>query len=164
MAEAQYASRRPMNLVIDRSSKTPVYEQLREQVTQLVRDGLLAGGQRIPSVRELARDLGVSVKTVRTAYDELAAENVIETRHGSGTFVAARPDVAMGANLRTREEMGGALSELPPMRWDPYDYRSDFFLMPQSKRHSGGLIRFTQSYPDPALFPFERIKQVATNM
>jgi DNA-binding transcriptional MocR family regulator len=153
-----------MNLNLDRSSKTPVYEQIREQVTQLVRDGLLTSGQRVPSVRELARDLGISVKTVRTAYDELAAENIIETKHGSGTFVAARPDVAVGANLRTREEMTGGLAELPEMRWDAYDYRSEFFGMPQSKRHSGGMIKFTQASPDPALFPFERIKQVATNM
>jgi 2-aminoadipate transaminase len=153
-----------MNLTIDRESKTPVYEQIRQQVTQLVKDGLLAGGTRIPSVRELARDLGISVKTVRSAYDELAAEHIIETKHGSGTYVADRPDVAMGANLRTREEMTGALAELPPMRWDPYDYRSEFFAMPRSKSHGGGLIRFTMSSPDPALFPFERIKQVATNM
>src|SRR5690349_5829724 len=127
-----------MNLTLDRSSKTPVYEQIREQVTQLVRDGLLTRGQRIPSVRELARDMGVSIKTVRTAYDELAAENIIETRHGSGTFVAALPEVATGANLRTREEMGGTLGDLPQMRWDPYDYQSDFFGMPKSKRHGAG--------------------------
>jgi DNA-binding transcriptional MocR family regulator len=153
-----------MNLNIDRDSKVPVYEQIQQQIVHLVRDGLLTSGTRIPSVRELARDLGVSVKTVRSAYDELAAEHVIETRQGSGTFVADRPDVVFGENLRTREEMVGNLSELPRMRWDPYPLSNDFFGMPQSKRHGGGLIRLTQSSPDPALFPFERIKQVATNM
>ena len=60
--------------------------------------------------------------------------------------------------------MGGPLSELPPMRWEPYYFRSEFFRMPRSKRHAGDLIRFTQASPDPALFPFERIKQIATNM
>ncbi len=152
-----------MDLKIDKNSKVPAYEQLRKQVRQLVEDGLLAAGTRLPSVRDLARKLGVSVKTVRTAYDELAAENIIETRHGSGTFVTAHPTVAMGTNLRTREEMGGPLSELPPMRWEPFDFKSEFFMMPPP-RNPAKLIRFTQASPDPALFPFDRIKQVATNM
>jgi DNA-binding transcriptional MocR family regulator len=153
-----------VNLSIDRENKTPVYEQIRQQITQLVRDGLLPPGTKIPSVREMARDLGVSVKTVRTAFDELAAERIIETRHGSGTYVAERPDVVIGDNLRTRDEMQSALSELPPMRWEPFYFNSEFFTMPRSKRHGGGLIRFTAANPDPGLFPFERIKQVATNM
>ncbi len=60
--------------------------------------------------------------------------------------------------------MGGPLSELPPMSWEPYFFKSEFFGVPRSKRHTGDLIKFTQAYPDPSLFPFERIKQVATNM
>lgn len=153
-----------MNLKIDRDKKVPVYEQIRQQILELVRDGLLPAGTKIPSVRELARDLGISVKTVRTAFDELAAERIIETRHGSGTYIAERPDVVVGSNLRTRDEMQTALAELPPMRWEPYSFNAEFFGMPRSKRHGGDLIRFTQASPDPALFPFERIKQVATNM
>ena len=153
-----------MNLKIDKHIAEPVYEQIRRQIAELVRDGLLAAGEKIPSVRELARALGVSVKTVYTAYEELAAENIIESRHGSGTFVTAHPSVVSGGNLRTRDEMGGPLSELPPMRWEPYFFRSEFFGVPRSKRHQGDLIRFTQASPDPALFPFERIKQIATTM
>jgi DNA-binding transcriptional MocR family regulator len=153
-----------MNINIDRTSKEPAYEQIRRQIGDLVRDGLLEAGEKIPSVRELARSLGVSVKTVYSAYEALAAENIIATRHGSGTFITTQPGVATGVNLRTREEMGGPISELPPMRWEPYFFRSEFFAVPRSKRHIGDLIKFTQAYPDPSLFPFERIKQVATNM
>ncbi len=153
-----------MNLKIDRESKTPVYEQIRQQILDLVRDGLLPAGTKIPSVRELARDLGISVKTVRTAFDELSAERILETRHGSGTYIAERPDVVVGSNLRTRDEMQSDLTALPPMRWEPYSFNSEFFGMPRSKRHGGDLIKFTQASPDPGLFPFERIKQVATNM
>jgi DNA-binding transcriptional MocR family regulator len=152
-----------MELIIDRDSNSPAYEQIRRQIRQLVEDGLLAAGTRLPSVRDLAKKLGVSVKTVRTAYDELAAESIVETRHGSGTFVSSTPAVAMGTNLRTREEMGSQLSELPPMRWEPYDFKSDFFMMPWA-HNVRKLIRFTMASPDPALFPFDRIKQVATNM
>src|SRR5687767_2589443 len=101
----------------------------------MVRDGLLEAGQKIPSVRELARSLGVSVKTVYNAYETLAAENIIETRGGSGTYVTPQPGIVSGQNLRTREEMGGEISELPPMRWEPYAFRSEFFLQPWSKRH-----------------------------
>ena len=153
-----------MNLSINKNSSEPVYEQIGRQIADLVRDGLLAAGEKIPSVRELARALGVSVKTVYTAYEELAAQNIIETRHGSGTFVTAQPGVVSGANLRTREEMGGPLTELPPMRWEPYYFKSEFFGVPRSKRHHDDLIRLTLASPDPSLFPFERIKQIATTM
>ena len=153
-----------MNLTIDKSSKEPAYEQIRRQIAQLVRDGLLPAGSKIPSVRELARSLGISVKTVRSAYDELSASSIIETRQGSGTYIAERPDVVTRSNLGTRDEMGGPLKDLPPMRWEPYYFRSEFFGMPRSKSHTNGMIRFTQASPDPALFPFERIKQIATTM
>lgn len=153
-----------MNINIDKNSKEPAYEQIRRQINDLVRDGLLEAGEKIPSVRELARSLGVSVKTVYSAYEALAAENIIATRHGSGTYITAQPGVALGVNLRTREEMGGPLSELPPMRWEPYFFRSEFFQIPRSKSQLGELIKFSVATPDPALFPFERIKQVATNM
>ena len=152
-----------MNIKIDKASQEATYEQIRRQVEELVRDGLLAAGSKLPSVRELAKSLGVSVKTVRRAYDELAADNVIETRHGSGTFVTEHPEVVCGTNLRTREEMGGPLSELPPMRWEPFSFKSDFVAMPRSEKHTD-LIRFSWASPDPELFPFDKIKQVATNM
>lgn len=152
-----------MNLTIDKHGDAPAYEQIRQQITELVQTGLLAAGAKLPSVRELAKSLGVSVKTVRRAYDELGADNIIQTRHGSGTFVTDLPEVATGTHLRTREEMGGPLAELPPMRWEPFAFKSEFFHMPLSVRYEE-LIRFTWASPDPALFPFERIKQIATNM
>ncbi|MDQ3024435.1 MAG: PLP-dependent aminotransferase family protein, partial [bacterium] len=153
-----------MYVHLDRSSKEPAYKQIHRQIAELVRDGLLEAGSKIPSVRELSRELGVSVKTVYNAYETLCAENIIETRGGSGTYVTEQPGIVSGHNLRTREEMGGDLSDLPPMRWEPYAFRSEFFLMPWSRSQTSELIKFTQAYPDPALFPFERIKQIATTM
>ena len=153
-----------MYIKLDQTTKEPAYKQIHRQVAEMVRDGLLEAGQKIPSVRELARSLGVSVKTVYNAYETLAAENIIETRGGSGTYVTAQPGVVTGTNLRTREEMGGEISELPPMRWEPYALRTDFFAMPVSRRRTESLISLSQASPDPALFPFDRIKQVATTM
>jgi DNA-binding transcriptional MocR family regulator len=152
-----------MNLSIDKQGTIPVYEQIRIQIEELVSEGLLAAGTRIPSVRQLALSLGLSKNTVSVAYEELAARHIIETKPGSGTFICARPEVATGQNLSRRQEMNGDLADFPPMRWESYFFRSEFFgMMPG--RGSEQMIRFTHNYPDPALFPFERIKQVATNM
>src|SRR5262245_11595043 len=141
-----------MYIKLDQTTKEPAYKQIHRQIAEMVRDGLLEAGSKIPSVRELARSLGVSVKTVYNAYETLAAENIIETRGGSGTYVTEQPGVVTGTNLRTREEMGGELTELPPMRWEPYQFGTDFFGMPM--RETGDLIKLTQAYPDPGLFPF----------
>ncbi|MBN2083174.1 PLP-dependent aminotransferase family protein [bacterium] len=153
-----------MIIHIDRSSKEPIQDQIRRQVIKLVRDGLLAPGEKLPSVRELAKQLDVSRKTVHTAYENLSAENIIETRHGSGTYVTPLPSVVIGSNLGTRDEMETSIENQPPMRWEPYGFNSDFFLVPPSKSKAGKLIKFTMASPDPGLFPFARIKQVTTNM
>jgi DNA-binding transcriptional MocR family regulator len=153
-----------MYIKLDQNTKEPAYKQIHRQIAEMVRDGLLEAGSKIPSVRELARSLGVSVKTVYNAYETLCAENIIETRGGSGTYVTAQPGVVTGTNLRTREEMGGEFKDLPPMRWEPYFFGSDFFGLPRSKKHAGEVISLHQASPDPALFPFDRIKQVATTM
>lgn len=152
-----------MNLSIDKQGPEPVYEQISRQIEDLVAKGLLTAGTRIPSVRQLAASLGLSKNTVSVAYEELAARHIIETRPGSGTFVCARPDVATGRDLGRRSEMATEMADFPPMRWEPYFFRSEFFGMLPGRR-SSEMLRFTHNYPDPELFPFERIKQVATNM
>lgn len=153
-----------MNINIDKQSQEPIHGQIRRQIAAMVRDGLLEAGAKLPSVRELSKLLSVSRKTVHTAYEELAAENLIETRQGSGTFVSEQPRVAAGTNLRTRAEMETSIENQPPMRWEPYQFSSDFFLVPPGRKPPARLIRFSQASPDPGLFPFQRIKQVATQM
>ena len=152
-----------MQLKIDKQSSTPAYQQISEQIVRLVQDGLLAAGSKLPSVRALSRELGVSLATVQTAYEELEAINFIESRHGSGTYVTDKPQQATGTNLGTRAEMFGELSDLPEMRWEPYQFRSDFFLVPPPPKRDT-MIRFSIGNPDPGLFPFNRIKQVTSNM
>lgn len=75
-------------LNIDRSTKEPVYLQISNQLTDLIRKGILAAGHRLLSTRELADQLKVHRKTVVQAYDELLAQGWLESRAGSGTFVA----------------------------------------------------------------------------
>jgi GntR family transcriptional regulator len=70
-------------------SGPPPTEQIRDQLRGLIGAGRLAAGQRLPSVRQLAADLGVAPGTVAKAYRALEAEGVVSTSVGGGTRVAA---------------------------------------------------------------------------
>ena len=72
---------------LDTTSSTPPYEQIRTQVTEQVGSGALQPGDRLPTVRRLAEDLGVATNTVARAYRELEQSGVIETRGRGGSFV-----------------------------------------------------------------------------
>jgi GntR family transcriptional regulator len=76
-------------LRVDVDSPVPVYEQIRTHVTALVSLGSLADGERLPSARELARDLGVAVGTVQRAYRELEATGTVTSRPRTGTVVTS---------------------------------------------------------------------------
>jgi GntR family transcriptional regulator len=73
---------------IDMGSGVPIYVQLVEQVRRGVQTGGLVGGEKLPTVRALAGELGVAPNTVVRAYGELQREGVIESRPGVGTVVA----------------------------------------------------------------------------
>ncbi|WP_405070204.1 PLP-dependent aminotransferase family protein [Kribbella sp. NBC_01510] len=74
-------------LTIDRAAGLPLHLQLAEQFRAAVLDGRLQAGHRLPSTRDLARDLSVSRSVTQAAYDQLHAEGWIEGRTGAGTFV-----------------------------------------------------------------------------
>lgn len=77
-----------MTLVrIDPASEIPPYEQLRTQVATMVVASELAPGQKLPTVRQLAADLGLAANTVARSYRELEADGVIATHGRRGTFV-----------------------------------------------------------------------------
>lgn len=84
---------------LDPDSSTALFDQLRVAVIDAVRDGHLLAGTRLPTVRDLAGDLGLAANTVARAYRELESAGVVETRGRQGTFVAARnpTDAAMAA-------------------------------------------------------------------
>lgn len=83
----------------DAQPGTPLFDQVRIRVIEAVRDGVLPAGTRLPTVRELAGQLGLAVNTVARAYRELEAAGIVETRGRLGTFVASRDpaDAAMAA-------------------------------------------------------------------
>jgi DNA-binding transcriptional regulator YhcF (GntR family) len=74
-------------LVVDTTSPIPPYEQLRGQLTELIRHGVLAAGDRLPPVRQLAADLGLAAGTVARAYRELEQAELVRSRRGAGTRV-----------------------------------------------------------------------------
>ncbi|UYM03881.1 GntR family transcriptional regulator [Solicola gregarius] len=79
-----------MNLiVVDTSIAEAPYEQVRRQIAAHVASGELKAGQKLPTVRQLATDLGLSNNTVARAYRELEAGGVIETHGRKGTFVTS---------------------------------------------------------------------------
>jgi DNA-binding transcriptional regulator YhcF (GntR family) len=81
-----------MRLRVDPSSTTAPYEQIRVQVIEAVRTGALAPGDKLPTVRRLAEDLGLAPNTVARSYRALEQDEVIETRGRQGSFVAATGD------------------------------------------------------------------------
>ena len=77
-----------MNIIISNSSNTPIYEQIKEQIKNKIVSNELKTGELLPSIRNLAKDLRVSVITTKNAYDELEREGYVETIPGKGTYVA----------------------------------------------------------------------------
>jgi GntR family transcriptional regulator len=78
-------------LEVDPDAALPPYEQLRQQITALVLGGALAPGDRLPAIRQLAKDLGLAGGTVARAYRELEADGVVSTHGRHGTVVAGPP-------------------------------------------------------------------------
>lgn len=77
-----------MKILLSNSSKEPFYNQIYGQIKSLILSDELKDGEGLPSMRKLAHDLGVSVITVKRAYDELEKESFIFSIVGKGSFVS----------------------------------------------------------------------------
>ena len=78
-----------MNIIIRNSNNQPIYAQIYSQIKDHILNGSLQEGDMLPSIRNLAKDLRISVITTKRAYDELEREGFIHTVAGKGCFVAA---------------------------------------------------------------------------
>lgn len=100
-------------VALDRADPRPLGTQLADEVRRQVTDGRLSAGDRLPSSRALARDLGVARAVTEQAYGQLVAEGWLEGRHGSGTFVSAGAPLARrAAGRRTARAAGAGLVRL----------------------------------------------------
>lgn len=81
-----------MEIRLSTSDGVPVYRQIMNQVKYMIASGRLQPGQELPAIRTLAEKLVINPNTVVRAYTELHHEGVVESRHGSGTYVRELPE------------------------------------------------------------------------
>lgn len=77
-----------MDIIISGDSAIPLYEQITRQLKEHILQGKLEQGSILPSIRALAKELRVSIITVKRAYEELEQEGFVETTPGKGTYVS----------------------------------------------------------------------------
>lgn len=90
----------PMVFRINTTDSAPLYRQIVRQVRDALAAGKLQAGDKLPSHRELAKDLVINHLTVKQAYDTLEADGIIHTERGRGTFVARESSAAEKRALR----------------------------------------------------------------
>jgi DNA-binding transcriptional MocR family regulator len=169
-----------MMLRLDRDSRTPLYLQIRNQLREMILDGTLSEGSRLPPERKMAAALGVNRSTVVNAYRELAADGLVEARVGRGTTVCRLPVVSPSAPLRagTVEPPVGKVPDSEAAPSHPFDYAQDkplvwgeyFVPRPEGGRdpllrdlmailtHSD-TISFAAGVPAPELYPLDDFQQ-----
>lgn len=99
-----------MQIILSSTSSVPMYEQIKTQIRNAIHSGDIAEGAFLPSLRQLAAELRVSIITVTRAYNDLVAEELVANEHGRGFLVLA---VDAGAAQRALEQhVSGAVANL----------------------------------------------------
>jgi len=93
---------------VEKASSVPISRQIVDQIRAQCLNRTLKPGDRLPSVRQLARDLAVNQNTILRVYERLTGDGLLERRHGDGTFVTDKPPTWRLATQRKRfaEEVG----------------------------------------------------------
>ncbi len=104
-----------MNILISNANNQPIYEQIYSQIKNAIISGKLKEGEGLPSIRNLAKDLRISVITTKRAYDELERDGYVHTVAGKGSFVAEKNlEFLKEAHLREIEEHMQKILSLAP--------------------------------------------------
>ena len=102
-----------MKILINYKSGVPIYEQIYSQLKNQIISDAVEPDEALPSIRNLAKDLGISVITTKRAYDELEREGFIYTLAGKGSFVAKKNTALLREeNLRKIEALMQQINEL----------------------------------------------------
>jgi DNA-binding transcriptional MocR family regulator len=128
-----------------------LYEKLAKDIEGMIRRGVFQPGSRIPSVRETSRHHKLSITTVLRAYLQLESKGLIESRPQSGYFV--RPQATKGAVRELRPSTPAGVSAKVDV--------SRLVLSTLRSIGAGDAVPLGSPYPDPKLFPFERISRYA---
>ena len=95
-----------MDIILSNSSGKPIYEQIADQVKELILAGALSAGDALPSMRVLAKELRISVITTKRAYEELERDGFLDNVPGKGCFVAPQNrELLREAQLRRVEDV-----------------------------------------------------------
>ncbi len=132
-----------LTFALDRNAVMPLYQQLKQHLIRQIENGLLRSGDRLPSTRDLAEQLGIARISVVTAYDELRAEGYITSQVGRGTFIteqgAANPEGV--PHIGIQRSRHGTLRDLLRLAERP------------------DMINFSQGTPTADFLPVELIRQ-----
>lgn len=93
-----------MKVILSNQSELPIYAQIREQMKEQILNGQIAEGTVLPSIRQLAKDLGISVITTTRAYRELESEGYIASVQGKGSIVLKRDNKIIREQCRRQME------------------------------------------------------------
>ena len=104
--------------ILDLKSRVPIYEQLKNRTLELIMAGVLEQDSQLPSVRSLARDLGVNPNTIQKAYQDMEKEGIIYSVAGKGSFVN---DI----NSVKQKEVGQAFAQLEAVVRQLKDAKAD---------------------------------------
>lgn len=92
-------------LNIDKRSRIPIYEQVKNQIIQMIRTGVFMPNTQLPSIRAVALDTGLNVNTVKRAFSDLEADGVIYTLPGRGSFISSGAITNKSINKKAIEEI-----------------------------------------------------------
>lgn len=95
-----------MRIVISNQSELPIYAQIKEQIKEQILNGMINEGTVLPSIRQLAKELGVSVITTTRAYNELESEGFISSVQGKGSIVRKRDNSMIREQYLKKIEQG----------------------------------------------------------
>lgn len=95
-----------MRIIISNQSELPIYAQIREQLKEQILNGQIEEGTTLPSIRQLAKEAGVSVITTTRAYSDLEAEGFIATMQGKGSVVLPKDNGVVREQYLKRIEEG----------------------------------------------------------
>lgn len=117
-----------MKIIISNQSELPIYAQIREQLKEQILNGQIPEGETLPSIRQLAKEIGVSVITTTRAYNELEAEGFIATMQGKGSVVLPTDNSLLReqALLRIEEGLSTAIETAKTMGMSGEELRDIF--------------------------------------
>lgn len=95
-----------MKIIISNQSELPIYAQIKEQLKEQILNGQISEGSTLPSIRQLAKEVGVSVITTTRAYSDLEEEGFIATMQGKGSVVLSKDNSMLKEQYLLRIEEG----------------------------------------------------------